>query len=285
MLNDIKHSLKSSNALTRLIIVNVIIFVTVHLTQVFLTLFNSRFNLANWFNEEMAMYSDWDAMLTHPWGILTYQFVHQNLLHILFNMLWLFWMGRIFVDLLGYRKLLSVYLLGGVAGAFIFAIAYHLFPLFTDISQYARVIGASASVLAITIATATLVPDYSISLLFFGQVRLKYLALAAVLLDLLSISGSNAGGHIAHLGGALFGFIYIRQLKQGNNLGRFLDQLTAWIEMIFKPNKKMKVVYSKKKTTTPDQQIIDRILDKISKSGYESLSAAEKEILFKASKN
>jgi membrane associated rhomboid family serine protease len=231
------------------------------------------------------MYSGIGRFLMHPWGIITYQFIHGGILHLLFNMLWLYWMGGIFREFLGSRKLLSVYLLGGMAGGVLFMLAYQFIPAFNSVSEYGMVIGASGSVLAITVAAATLVPDYTIGLLFFGQVKIKYLAVAAVILDLLSMAGPNAGGHIAHLGGALFGFIYIRQLRQGRNTGAWLDRLTAFIEQLFQKKKPaMRVVHRQKNTDQPDQETIDRILDKIGRSGYDSLTSREKEILLKASK-
>ncbi len=285
MLDDLKHAVKFGNVLTRLIILNVAVFIIINLIGVFISLSGSGNRFTETVNGYFAMYSGISSFISHPWGIITYQFVHGGILHLLFNMLWLYWMGRIFMEFLGSRKLLSVYLIGGMAGAAMFMIAYQALPLFSSIREFGSVIGASGSVLAITVAAATLVPDYSIGLLFFGQVKLKYLAVAAIILDLLSMAGPNAGGHIAHLGGALFGFIYIKQLRNGRNIGAWMDNLTSFIENIFSKNKPaMRVVHRKKNTDVTDQETIDRILDKISQSGYESLSSAEKEILFKASK-
>lgn len=285
MLDDLKHAVKFGNVLTRLIILNVAVFIIINLMGVFISLGGSGNRFAETVNGYFAMYSGISSFLYHPWGIITYQFVHGGILHLLFNMLWLYWMGRIFMEFLGSRKLLSVYLIGGMSGAVLFMIAYQALPLFSGIREYVSVIGASGSVLAITVAAATLVPDYSIGLLFFGQVKLKYLAAAAIILDLLSMAGPNAGGHIAHLGGALFGFIYIRQLRSGRNIGAWMDSLTSFVENLFSKNKpSMRVVHRKKNADVTDQETIDRILDKISQSGYDSLTSAEKEILFKASK-
>ncbi len=285
MLDDLKHAIKFGNVLTRLIILNVAVFITFNLTGVFLSLGGNGSRFSETVNGFFAMYSGFGSFLSHPWGIITYQFVHGGILHLLFNMLWLYWMGRIFIEFLGSRKLLSVYLIGGMAGAVMFMMAYQTLPLFSDIRNSGSVIGASGSVLAITVAAATLVPDYSIGLLFFGQVKLKYLAVAAIILDLLSMAGPNAGGHIAHLGGALFGFIYVKQLRSGRNIGSWMDSLILFIENIFSKKKPgMRVVHRRKVSEMPDQETIDRILDKISRSGYESLTSSEKEILFKASK-
>jgi membrane associated rhomboid family serine protease len=285
MLDELKHAVKFGNVITRLILLNVSVFIVIQLAGVLIQLGGSDYILSAEVNGFFAMYSGIGRFLMHPWGIITYQFIHGGILHLLFNMLWLYWMGGIFREFLGSRKLLSVYLLGGMAGGVLFMLAYQFIPAFNSVSEYGMVIGASGSVLAITVAAATLVPDYTIGLLFFGQVKIKYLAVAAVILDLLSMAGPNAGGHIAHLGGALFGFIYIRQLRQGRNTGAWLDRLTAFIEQLFQKKKPaMRVVHRQKNTDQPDQETIDRILDKIGRSGYDSLTSREKEILLKASK-
>ncbi|MEJ7557506.1 MAG: rhomboid family intramembrane serine protease [Pedobacter sp.] len=228
-------------------------------------------------------------IFSQPWKfytILTYQFFHDGFFHVLFNMLWLYWLGRIFLDFLKPRQFHFVYLFGGVLGAIVFALAFNIFPVFRNIPG-ATIIGSSAAVMAIVVATATLVPNFSISLLLFGEVKLKYLAVAYVVLDLIGSSSANAGGSFAHLGGALFGFTYIRMLQNGND----------W-STIFKKKPKLRVV---KKDDRParhddanrsaarknegyiDQREIDAILDKISKTGYDKLSKEEKETLFKAS--
>jgi membrane associated rhomboid family serine protease len=285
MLDDLKNALKTGNVVTRLIVLNVAVFVVINIIGVFFTLGELNRSFTETVNSFFAMYSGLKSFLYHPWGIVTYQFIHGGILHLLINMLWLYWMGMIFQEFLGSRKLLSVYLLGGMSGAVLFMLAYQLLPFFSSVSDYGKVIGASGSVLAITVAAATLVPDYTIGLLFFGQVKLKYLAAAAVVIDLLSMTGPNAGGHIAHLGGALFGFIYVKQLRSGRNIGSWMDSLTAFTENIFSKKKPaIRVIHRKKNTGVPDQETIDRILDKISRSGYDSLTSAEKELLFRASK-
>lgn len=214
--------------------------------------------------------------------ILTYQFFHQGFFHLLFNMLWLYWLGRIFLDFLKPRQFHFIYLTGGFAGALIYLLAYNIFPVFAvATASGATIIGSSASVMAIVVATATLVPDYTIRLLFFGDVKLKYLAIAYVVLDLIGLSSGNAGGNFAHLGGALLGFTYIKVLRNG----------TDW-SSLFKRKPKLKVVKNnaaggnvKKNAPVVDQKEIDAILDKISKSGYDKLTREEKETLFKASKH
>lgn len=214
--------------------------------------------------------------------ILTYQFFHDGIFHILFNMLWLFWMGNIFLDFLKPRQFHFVYLAGGVAGALLYTLVFNVFPVFAGSLPSATLLGSSAAVMAIVVATATLVPDYGMSLMFFGNVKLKYLAIAYVALDLISIASANAGGSLAHLGGAILGFSYIKLLQNG----------TDWSNL-FKRKPKLKVVKNNGPSRTSgrnnansvDQREVDAILDKISKFGYEKLSKEEKETLFKASKH
>jgi hypothetical protein len=214
-------------------------------------------------------------------------FLHAGIFHILFNMLWLYWMGQIFEEYLGNKRTIGLYLLGGLAGAFLFVLFYNIFPLFTQqpgLVEGSTTVGASAAVMAVVIATATLLPDYTIFLMFIGPVRLKWIALFIVILDFLGIAGLNAGGEISHLGGALFGFVYIKQLQRGND---WVGVFTKIFDR-FKPKSKLTVTSknnAKNSSNKPRQDEIDRILDKISQSGYDSLNKQEKEILFRASKD
>jgi hypothetical protein len=216
-------------------------------------------------------------------------FLHEDLLHILFNLLFLYFGGRIFNDLLSSKRLLAVYVLGGVAGAVLFILAFNLFPVFGTGVNYAYALGASASALAVLVAIASYVPNYTVYLMLFGPVKLKWIAVISVVLDLISIKNGNAGGHIAHLGGAAFGFIYASQLKKGNDWAKIFNTPFQIISTLFKPKSKIKVVHRNPNKASVNgndrskQQVIDEILDKISKSGYESLSKSEKEILFKLS--
>ncbi|MGB4775224.1 MAG: rhomboid family intramembrane serine protease [Daejeonella sp.] len=233
---------------------------------------------SNWLTLNLSMPPYLPALGYKFWTILTYMFSHKGLFHLLFNMLWLYWMGKIFLDFLNSRQFTFTYLSGGFGGALLFILAYNFIPAFSERLYLSMgLIGASASVMAIVTATATLLPDYTINLLIIGPVRLKYLALVYFLLDIIGIAGSNPGGSIAHIGGAIMGFVYIKQLKKGNDWSKILQK---------KP--KLKVVQKNKptvkNTNLPDQELIDSILDKINKSGYENLSKKEKEQLFKASK-
>ncbi|MBB2149664.1 rhomboid family intramembrane serine protease [Pedobacter gandavensis] len=218
---------------------------------------------------------------TRFYTVITYQFFHDGFLHLLFNMLWLFWLGRIFLDFLKPRQFHFVYLAGGIAGAAMYTLAYHLFPVFSETVETATVIGASASVMAVIVATATLVPDYGMRLFLLGDIKLKYLAMAYVAMELVSLASANAGGSFTHIGGALFGFTYITLLQKGKDWSK-----------LFKRKPKLRVVRNepsksttKNKPASVNQQEVDAILDKISKSGYDRLSKEEKETLFKASKH
>lgn len=228
----------------------------------------------------VAFPADWQQLPLRFYTLLTYQFFHKDIFQALFNCLWLFWLGKIFMDFLKPRQFHFVYLTGGVVGALFFALAYHIFPVFSGSISTATLIGASASVMAIAVATITLVPDYTITLLFIGRIKLIYLVLAYIAIDLIGMASVNAADSLAHLGGALTGFAYIRLLKSGKDW-------SSW----FKRKPKLKVVKNEAHTKTkrrrnekPDQAAIDAILDKVSKSGYDKLTAAEKTILFRASK-
>lgn len=294
MITDLKYKLRYFNALQKLIAINVVIYLVVNIGNVVFRLFNFPEDfitgtVADW----VAVPSSLSTLITRPWTIITYAFYHERFFHILFNMLWLYFMGQLFVEYLGEKKLAAVYFLGGIAGAFLFILFYNIFPLFNAEVNISVALGASASVLAITIAIATLLPDYTISLFVPGfTVKLKYIAIVLFLIDLLSIAGSNAGGSIAHIGGALFGFIFIKRLQKGNDISAGTQRLISRISSVFTKQPPIRVVYRKNnsdeaynQTKQASQETIDRILDKISKSGYQSLSNDERDILFKASKN
>lgn len=285
--NELKYKIFNSGSRVNLFIgINVIVFLIINIIKVVQWLFTKQTTIADLVTEYLAVPTYLQELLYKIWTPFTYMFLHDGLLHILFNMLWLFWMGRIFEEFLNAKKLTFVYLCGGLAGAFFYILCYNLIPAFSDQVMFSRAVGASAAVTAVVIATATLLPDYTISLLLFGPVKLKWIALIYIIIDFISLTGSNAGGHLAHLGGAILGFLYIKSLQNGNDWSKLFEN-------IFKPRKKLKVV-SKNYTTSntkassnylPDQELIDEILDKISQSGYDKLTPKEKEILFRASKS
>ncbi|MEZ2338112.1 rhomboid family intramembrane serine protease [Mucilaginibacter sp. RCC_168] len=278
--------LRSGNKLNLLIGINVAVFLLINvsaiLEQLLFTGFgNSRILI--FAIEYLRMPASFPKLLAHFWTPITYMFMHDGVLHILFNMLWLYWMGQIFEEYLGNKRTIGLYIMGGLAGALFYLLAYNLLPAFTSLhaADSALIVGASASVMAIVVATATLLPNYTISLILFGPVKLKWLVFVILVIDFLGVVGPNAGGEIAHLGGALLGFVYIKQLQKGHD----------WIGSIgnlFKARPKLKVAaknFNKNSPEYPRQDEIDRILDKISQSGYDSLTKQEKEILFRASNN
>jgi len=293
ILDEIKKSFKGGSTLTKLIYINLAVFLAVKLIGVifFLLSIDPTFSIVNWF----AVPADFNNLIFKPWTIFTYMFLHQDFIHILFNMLWLYWFGQIFLRYFDEKKLLSVYLLGGLAGAFLYILAFNVFPVFGNILPLSYALGASASVIAIVIAVSVYAPNFKINLLFIGPVALKYIAIVTIILDILSIASSNAGGHIAHLGGALFGYLYISQLRKGKNITKGFDRFMDKFFSLFKRREKFKVSYKRpmndmerdivyNKEQKAKQEDIDRILDKIATSGYESLSKKEKETLFKNSK-
>ena len=263
------------------IALNVLIFLLISLITITEYLFTKKTPISDFLNEQLAVPTYLPNLLQQPWSTFTYMFMHDGFFHILFNMLWLFWIGSILEEFLNGKKVTFVYLMGGLSGAFIYVLSYNLLPAFAEQVVLSRAVGASASVMAIVVATATLLPNYTIGLMFLGPVKLKWIALFYVIFDFLSIAGPNAGGHLAHLGGAIFGFFFIKSLSGGND----------WckpFENFFKPTSRLKVVSKNERSVSnrnhnPNQSEIDAILDKISQAGYEKLSQQEKEILFSAS--
>ena len=292
--HDLQREFRHGNNLTKIIFINIGVFVTINMLQVITWLItgNSDSVIFRAIMNNIQTYISVPDILSKPWTLLTYMFTHIDIMHILFNMLLLYWMGRIFIDMLNGKRFIAIYILGGISGAIFTVIVYHIFPTLSQtLSVETSMIGASASVLAITAATATYFPDYKIFIPFIGEVRLKYLALAMIVIDIILIRGDNSGGHIAHLGGALFGCIWAIKMKQNVDISKWFLSIMATVETWFKPRKNIRVTYkntdTKQSTTvneTQKKQVlqaeIDVVLDKIAKNGYESLSAKEKEILF-----
>jgi membrane associated rhomboid family serine protease len=297
IIDEIKQSFKEGSYLTKLIYINIGVFVLLGMNFLVIRLMgmntDSPFYLGNW----MVLPSYPPELIKQPWSLVTYMFVHEianpgGLIHILFNMMVLFWLGKIFLMFLDQKKLLSIYIMGGLSGAVLYLVAYNFIPAFSNQLFGGTNRGASAAVMAIVIAVAVYRPDMEFYLMFFGRVKLKYIALAYVIIDIISIAGSNAGGHIAHLGGALYGYYYISQYKKGVMVMKWFDRLLDSLFTVFKPRKrKIKISYKKpvddyayNAHKVAKQEEIDVILDKISKQGYDSLSKREKEILFKEGK-
>lgn len=287
--DEIKESFKEGSALTRLIYINLVVFLAVRMVNVFYFLSGTPFPFLDW----LALPADIGTLASRPWTLITYMFLHFDFLHILFNLLWLYWMGQIFLGYFDQGKLITIYLLGGITGGIFYVSGFNFFPVFTQIVTDSRLLGASASVIAIVTALAVYAPNHTLHLLFIGPVRMKYIALFSILLYIISISSSNAGGNLAHLGGAFWGMVYIMQLRKGIDVGKGVNRLFSGINKIFKPQPKVKVTYRKPKAAddieynrqkNQDKIRMNQILEKISKSGYDSLSKEEKEILFRMGK-
>jgi membrane associated rhomboid family serine protease len=286
-IKEIRRFFKTNDALVGLITVNTAVFVLYHAVHLFYFLFaaTDRFTLYHW----LATPTDLHTLLTRPWTLVTYMFFHQELLHIAINMLWLWFFGRIFRMYFSGWQLVNVYILGGLSGVLLYIFSYNVFPVFAEARHFAAICGASAGVLAAVTAISCYVPKYTINLLIFGRVKLIYIALFSVILDVISISTSNnAGGHIAHLGGALFGCLFAVNMRRGKDITLRFGRFCAWLGSLFTPKPKLRVAYKRppaddreyNRQKNMNQQEIDRILDKISKGGYDSLTRQEKETLF-----
>lgn len=289
--DDLKYNLKKKNNLSILIYINLFVFIVVMFFTITSFLIRGDTNfIIHWLG--LPAYTD--NLLLKPWTIITYMFTHYSFLHILFNLLFLYWFGQIFVQYLSQNQLLGVYLLGGIFGGLVYIFAFNVFPVFSEIKYSAIAIGASASVMAIVIACASLVPNHSVFMLFFGMVKLKYIAIAVIVLDILSIPTDNSGGHIAHLGGAITGFVFIYYYKKGLDISKWILSVLNFFKQLLIPDKNIKVQSSRKKgrpetdyeynaRKKAEQEEIDKILEKIAESGYKSLTDKEKEKLFKSS--
>jgi len=290
ILSDIKHTFKEGSALTRLIYINIGVFLVVSIFGVILYLTGRSNILPEW----LSVPSNISEILKKPWTPFTYMFLHTGFIHLLFNILGLYWFGKLFLYRLDGDKLLSVYLLGGLSGAAFYVVAYNLFPVFQSVNGL--LMGASASVFAILVAIAFYDPNNEIHLSFIGTFQLKYVALFYVLLSFIGISTTNPGGNIAHLGGAFWGWFYIFQLQKGKDMGdgfvKFLDKIANMISGVFKPKNNLKITfkqmprddYEYNRLKNMEQEEVNRILEKVGKSGYDSLSKDEKELLFRQGK-
>ena len=291
IIDEIKQTFKSGSNLTKLIYLNLAIFILVNLVEIFYFLLN-RHDSYSAFLLTFAVPADLQLLIRKPWTPITYMFLHKNFLHILFNLLWLYWFGRIFLEYLDGKKLVGVYILGGLSGAFLYILAYNIFPVFFKQLQMSYALGASAAVMAIVISISVYVPNYSVYLFFIGRVKIIYIAIIGFLVTSLFDFSINTGGKIAHIGGALFGFLFILQYRKGRDMTRGLSRFLDAIIGLFKPKPKVTVTHRRSETDydynirkKEEQVEIDRILDKIAKSGYDSLTKQEKDILFRQSKN
>jgi len=286
--DKLTYRFQQLNQAEKLILVNVACFVLPLFLRTFFYLFSIPSGVfVGWFE----LSADWGDLIFKPWTILTYSFLHSGFFHLFWNMYLLYFTSRLFLNVFPARTFFNVYFLGVIFGGVTFLISYSIFPAFQNSSPI--MVGASAGVMAIFIFIATYSPELEVRLIFFN-IKLRYLAIAFVLLDVIQIPYGNAGGHLAHLGGAALGYFYVMRLNQGTDIGLAFEALSNRFLNLFKKRSNLKKIYKSKSTSAPkkkefnedlDQQKIDAILDKISKSGYDSLSQKEKDFLFRLGKN
>ncbi len=267
-----------NDAVWQIIVINSLVFLGVKLIQFFDGITSNHF--LDTLYSYCLLPASAPVLLSRPWTLLSYMFFHDGLLHLVLNMLWLHWIGQLFSTYLGNKRVWLVYLGGGLMGAILFVLAYNMFPYLIPAASYAIAEGSSAGVLSIAVATASLLPNYEIELLLVGWVRLKIIVMFVVLFDLISIPYNNTGGHLAHIGGALFGFVFVKFLYKS----KLFEQINLLINKAKRPKSKLRVHYQSKfmkieKNQTDYQKEVDRILDKINSKGIQSLSDTEKEIL------
>ena len=281
-INNLKYRVELLNIAEKIILLNVIIFIIPFFIKTFFFLFNlESFDLIYW----LKLSPDILTFIFTPWTIITYGFIHGGISHILWNMILLYFSSRFFLNLFSAEKFLNTYFLGIILGGIIFLFSFSIFPVFKN--SYANLIGSSAGVMSVLIFVCTYSPDQEIRIIFFN-LKLKYLGIALVLIDIIQIPSGNAGGNLAHLGGSLFGFIYANQLKNGNDIGLFFEKFLFSFYKFFKKPVKLKTVHKNKnpnQNSIDKQKRVDDILDKISNSGYDSLSKEEKDFLFKIGKD
>ena len=292
--SQIKRNYLNSNKVTRLIYINIVIFLLYKILVVseFLGSVSGKneeeTQILSFIKEYLFLPADIKLLLLKPWTLITYMFIHIDFLHILFNLAWLYFGSKLFLTFLNNKQLYTTYILGCIFGCIFFITSYNLFPVFQDSISEATAIGASAGVLAIFIAVSTYKPNKNIQIPIIGNIKLKYIAISLVILDILSVGPENPGGHIAHLGGAFFGYLYILLLKNKWDLSINFHKFTnIFSKRSKRPTKKRQNKYNDdiyRKNRANTQKEIDLILEKISKSGYDSLTKKEKELLFNESK-
>ena len=291
IVNDFKYAWsRPNNAVAQIIIINVAVFVGLFLIGLLRHVgLGQVAEIIHW---QFAIPSPIEEFIFRPWTIITYAFNHAGIFHIFFNMLVFYWFGRLFTEYIGSQKLINLYVISAMSGAVVYLLVYNLIPGM----PISTMVGASGAVYGIVVATATMLPDYRFYMLFLGPVKIMYIALFYVFISLFTLErGVNIGGELAHLTGALVGFIYTKQLQKGNELGVFVFKIMEFFRVLFSPKPKIKVTHKKtgksssssaspSKKSDVSQAEIDAILDKISEKGYESLTKEEKQKLFNASK-
>lgn len=282
---------KQKSVLSSLIAINIFIFLLIKIVSVILLLFKID---STSFIHLFELPASIQSLLYHPWTLITYMFSHTRFLHVLFNLLWLYWFGQIFLLFFNPKQMGGIYFLGGIMGGLLFIISYNLLPYFKSYTEYSFLTGSSASVMAIVFATSFYRKNYEVNLFFLGRIKLIYIALFLLVLDLISINSDNPGGHIAHIGGALSGILFSSFYKKGVDLTSFINSILDNIKNLFtqkkpkkqyqKTHKRPESDYDYNKRKNDELKEIDRILDKIKKSGYNCLTEEEKKKLFNANK-
>jgi|TARA_B110000914_G_scaffold217360_1_gene223367 membrane associated rhomboid family serine protease len=284
LINDLKQRYTRLDVLSQFIVVMIACFILPFILNTFLFLFNLKdLSIINFFEVSPSL----NELFFKPWSLITYGFFHADLWHLTSNMIIFYFSGRVVLDLFGKDKFIKIFIIGLLGGSITYLLSYNIFPVFTGLKP--PMIGASAGVMAVFIFLASHNPHFTFRIIVF-DVKIMYLALILIAMDLIQIPVNNSGGHLAHLGGAVWGYFYYNQIKQGNDSGQWIINFIEYLKGLFSKKKEVNKVYKTKNyKTTPksslDQQKIDLILDKISKSGYDSLSKSEKDTLFKAGQN
>ena len=284
LISSLKYKYNNLDVLGQTIVWMLICFAFPFLINTFLFLFDiNPFSIIDYFQVSPSLYE----LIYKPWSLITYGFFHADLWHLIGNMIILYFAGRVVLDLFGKEKFIKIFIIGLLCGSCTYLISYNIFPVFQGLKP--PMIGASAGAIAVFVFLTSHMPSYTFRLIIF-DVKIVYIALLIIIMDLIQIPVSNAGGHLAHLGGAAWGFYYNNQLKKGNDLGKWVINLLNYLKRFLKKKSKVRKVYKRDNFRKPskeavDQQKIDLILDKISKSGYDSLTKGEKETLFKAGEN
>jgi len=285
----LKLTFRHGNSLIKLIYINVSIFIVINMLEIILRLFKISPDIS--ISDYFKVPSDLTLLLAHIWTPFSYMFLHESLSHIFFNMFSLFWFGRIFLLYFSEKQLVGLYIIGGLIAALTYVSAFNLIPFYSPLVQHTLLLGASGSIMAIIVATAFQSPNMELQLLFIGNVKLKYIAAIAILTSFFGLTSNNSGGQLAHLGGALAGYLFIVSLRQGIDLSKGVSKILDIFSDLFRPKKlKVKPNPTSRKTKMTDAEFntnkarkmaeIDKILDKIKTSGYESLSTEEKKRLF-----
>lgn len=291
--NELKYNFITGNISLRLLYINVAVFIIIKLYVLVCFLYKiPEFTALRYYSFYLLPSADLKETVLKPWSLFIYMFSHFSVWHILFNMIMLYFIGKLFLSVQSEKRFLNIYLLGGLSGWLLYAVSYNIFPVFEGNINY-PILGASASVMALFVSLALYAPNMEVYLFGIIKMRLIWIMFLYLLVDLIQIpSGVNAGGHISHLGGAILGILMVSGFRNYNSFFNRYDIRDFF--KLFKPKNKLKVAYSSKRKFTDEeynrakadkQKKIDYILDKISKSGYEALSKEEKDFLFKASKD